>query len=52
MESVYHLLNCFAERYIEVEEEEAVFDARFHRDGLIGSFNAIRDYVRTLIEQN
>lgn len=52
MESVYHLLNCFAERYIEVEQEEAIFDARYHREGLIGSFNAIRDYVLKLIEEN
>lgn len=48
MDNVFYLLSCFGERYINVDNEQAVLDAS-DREVMVGTFNAILDVVRNLL---
>lgn len=50
MKEVYYLLRCFGERYINCDNQEAVFDAETNRENLVGAYNAILDYAGRIME--
>jgi len=49
MEGLYFLLQCFGERFVDCDNEQAKVDAEVNRETLVGAYNAILDYARLLI---
>ena len=48
MNDIYNLLKCFGERYINCDDEQAIFDAAHNREDLVAAFNAIVNYTELL----
>ena len=48
MSKLYNLMVCYGDRFINVTKDEALFDVEYNRDTLVGAYNAILAYVRTL----
>lgn len=48
MSDFYSLMVCFGDRFINVTKDEAQFDLDNNRDTMVGAYNALTEYVKSL----
>ena len=41
------LLKIFAERYINCDDEQAMFDAKYNREAMVAAYNAILHFAES-----
>ena len=47
MNNITALLKCFGERYINCDDEQAMFDAKYNREEMVLTFNAILHFAES-----
>lgn len=48
MSDFYHLMECFGDRFINVTKDEALYDVENNRDTMVGAYNALTEYAKSI----
>lgn len=48
MSDFYSLMVCFGDRFINVTKDEALYDIENCRDIMVGAYNALAEYAKSI----